>query len=56
MEEDVESFAEKMVGMTQFDEALGDPSDHLGARPKVFSNVIDDSPLQNQIQKNKEGN
>ena len=25
-----------------------------GARPKVFSNIIDDSPLQNQIQRNKE--
>ena len=25
-----------------------------GARPKIFSNIIDDSPLQNQIQRNKE--
>ena len=25
-----------------------------GARPKMLSNIIDDSPLQNQIQRNKE--
>jgi hypothetical protein len=53
MEEDVESFADKMA---QMGEVPSDPGENLGARPKVLTDVIDDSPLQNQIQKNKEGN
>ena len=37
------------------EEVMGSNHDHGGARPKQYSNVIvDDSPLQNQMEKNKE--
>ena len=37
------------------EEVMGSNQDHGGARPKQYSNVIvDDSPLQNQMEKNKE--
>ncbi len=39
--------------LTSGDEMSDDFID-TGARPKTMSNIIDDSPLQNQIQRNKE--
>ena len=37
------------------EEVMGSNPNHGGARPKQYSNVIvDDSPLQNQMEKNKE--
>ncbi len=39
--------------LTSGDEMSEDLID-TGARPKMLSNIIDDSPLQNQIQRNKE--
>lgn len=51
----MESFAGRITGLASIDEIDHELVVNLGAKPKIFADVIDDSPLQDQIQKNKEG-
>jgi hypothetical protein len=64
MEQDRNSYMCSPTTMSTFDEsstqlASGDDVsinfvESGGACPKIFADIIDDSPLQNQIQRNKE--
>ena len=48
------NFDERSTQMTSGDDVSVNFIESGGARPKIFANIIDDSPLQNQIQRNKE--